>query len=977
MADRPVGKEKKVSGKGKGVKRRGEGLGTGPVGSGDGEQFLNPDEAAGKKEGSGKLEGSEDVTPGEGDDRDLGDVIQGLNTLQQLTGGGHSNQGSSGLGGLGQLLGGSGGQSSNQGTSGLGGLGQLLGGSGGQSSGSSNSGGSSSGSSGLGALGQLLGQGSAGGNNGGGNSGGSNGLLGGSGGGNNGGSNGLLGGSGSSGGGGKSKLMMILIVAAILFFVFGGGKHFLGNLFGGGSGGSSSGSGGLLGGGSGSQTSSSSQSGIDLIQSLLGGGSGTAGGSGSYGGWLDGKSNVGTLDSSVDSAAKKKRTVIKGDGTDKVTIMVYMCGTDLESRTAMATSDLNEMLQAKTGKNVNIVALTGGCRQWRNNVISSKVNQIYKLQDGSMKLLESNVGNSSMTNPELLAGFIQYCAKNFPANRNELIFWDHGGGSMSGYGYDEKYPRTGSMTLAGINSALKKGGVKFDFIGFDACLMATFETGLMLSDYADYMIASEESEPGIGWYYTRWLTNLEADPSMPTLSLGKQIADDFVTACGKSCPGQGTTLSLVDLAELTATAPDAFSTFATDTSKMITSTKKDDETANYSKVAEARTKSREFARGQGIDQVDLVHMAKNLDTKASKALANKLLGAIKYNNTSANMTNSYGLSIYFPYRSARAVDAMAKMYDEIGISSDYSKCIKQFAKVETGGQVAGGGSSGGSPFGSLFDILGSGGGSSGGSSAGTVDPAQLNQLIGQLIGGRGNIEGLNQDNVDFMNAEGFDDEELTKWLADNQFDDTKLVWEKLEDGSLKMHLEEEQWDLITDLQFAMFVDDGEGYVDLGRSNDFSFDKKGNLVVTKPNAWIAVDGQEVAYYYDGTVSDGKTYSVTGHIPVKLNDQRANLLVEFTDKEPDGKIVGAQYVYDTKVTETVAKNLVKLKDGDRIDFLADYYSYKGKYEDSYMIGDQLVVKGEPEISYVELANDFYGMYRFTDIYNQYHFSQAIID
>ena len=53
------------------------------------------------------------------------------------------------------------------------------------------------------------------------------------------------------------------------------------------------------------------------------------------------------------------------------------------------------------------------------------------------------------------------------------------------------------MGLANINKALKDGGVKFDFIGFDACLMATAETALMLDQHADYLIASEETEPGI------------------------------------------------------------------------------------------------------------------------------------------------------------------------------------------------------------------------------------------------------------------------------------------------------------------------------------------------------------------------------------------------------------------------------------------------------------------------------------------------
>ena len=80
-------------------------------------------------------------------------------------------------------------------------------------------------------------------------------------------------------------------------------------------------------------------------------------------------------------------------------------------------------------------------------------------------------------------------------NRNELILCDHGSGSVSGYGYDEKHKTSGSMSLSGINKALKAGGVEFDFVGFDACLMATAETGLMLNSYADYMIASEETSP--------------------------------------------------------------------------------------------------------------------------------------------------------------------------------------------------------------------------------------------------------------------------------------------------------------------------------------------------------------------------------------------------------------------------------------------------------------------------------------------------
>ncbi len=976
MAERPIEREKNVSGKGKKIKRRGEGLGTGPVGSG----HIGNDDGAVKED----IESAAEKAGAEGgdEDRDLGDIIQGLNTLGQLTGGGSGNQGSSGLGGLGSLLGGSGGSSnqgqqsdplgglgsllggsggsSNQGSSGLGGLGSLLGGSGG----SSNSG-QSSGSSGLGGLGSLLGGGGPGGNGGGGNSGyDSN-------------QSGPLGSGGSSGGGG-SKMKWILLLL-VLFLVFGGGKGLFSNLFGGGSGGSSN-------QGSGSSNTQQSQStGIDLLQSVLGGGMGSSfsgGNSGSassatnYNGWF-GKSNVGVLDESVDKAAKAKLTKIKGDGKDTVTIMVYMCGTDLESRMSMATADLNEMLQSQAGNKVNIIVLTGGCKQWRNNVVSSQVNQIYQIKGGQMVRLESNAGTNAMTDPDYLTKFIQYCAKNFPANRNELILWDHGGGSISGYGYDEKNRRAGSMDLAEIKTALKNSGVTFDFIGFDACLMATVENGLMLSEYADYMIASEESEPGVGWYYTNWLKKLEEDTSMPTLQIGKNICDDFVAACKKSAPRQSTTLSVVDLAELAATAPEKLSAFASDTSKMITATakpKKDEQTANYKTVTAARTKTREFARGQGIDQVDVIHLAKNLDTKSSNALAKSLLSAVKYNQASSDMTNSFGLSIYFPYQRMKNVDTIAKVYDQIGMSDDYTKCIKQYAKVETGGQSAYGGSAMSSPMGSLFELLQGAGSQSYSAPSSSVSSGDVTDLLGALLGGRSNIDELNESNTEYLKEESLSNEDVGDFVSANYFDESQLSWEK--DGDdYKIHLSDDQWSLVTDLELNMYYDDGEGFIELGFDNIFKLTDKGDLIGNNDHTWLAVDEQPVAYYYESTVGDKKDYTVRGHIPVLLNGERANLIVVFTDEEPNGRIEGAQFVYDDEV-EVVAKNVTELKEGDTIDFIADYFTYNAEYQDSYMIGDQYVVgKEAPKLSYVEMDEDTWAMYRFTDIYNQQHYSEII--
>lgn len=49
---------------------------------------------------------------------------------------------------------------------------------------------------------------------------------------------------------------------------------------------------------------------------------------------------------------------------------------------------------------------------------------------------------------------------------------------------------------AALNDAMDVMTDKFEFIGFDACLMSTFENANILAPYARYMFASEELEPG-------------------------------------------------------------------------------------------------------------------------------------------------------------------------------------------------------------------------------------------------------------------------------------------------------------------------------------------------------------------------------------------------------------------------------------------------------------------------------------------------
>ena len=693
---------------------------------------------------------------------------------------------------------------------------------------------------------------------------------------------------------------------------------------------------------------------VDL-QSLLG----NLGGGNVSSGW-DGGSNTGELDTSVAGGARQKYTKILGNGKDEMTIMVYLCGTDLESRSKMATADLQEMLDANLSDKINLIVYSGGCSRWQNNLLSSQVNQIWQVTDNGMVCLEEDLGSQPMTDPDTLSSFIRWCSDRFPANRQALIFWDHGGGSVSGYGYDEKYASAGSMALAEIDRALTDGGVKFDFVGFDACLMATTETALMLTDHADYLIASEETEPGIGWYYTNWLTKLSANTSMLTVELGRQIIDDFVDTCAKKCPGQSTTLSIVDLAEAEATIPQALADFSSDTCDLIRN-------KEYAQVSNARSGSREFGTSSRIDQVDLVHLAKNMDTTKGKALANALLSAVKYNRTSSNMTNAYGLSIYFPFRKASMVDTAVDTYEQIGMDEEYLRCIQAFASMEVSGQAATGGTT--SPLPSLMDLMGTGGGS-------TASQEMITELLGSFLSGNvSSISGLTGSNTGFLSGRALDEQQTLSYLIENAFDPGYLVWSESYDGAY-IALPEQQWELVQTLHANMFYDDGAGYIDLGMDTVYDFDDYGNLLAPTEITWLAVNQQPVAYYHESTVDDGTHYAITGRIPVLYNGERAELVVEFTDENPYGAVAGVRRVYKDGETDTVAKTMDTVTDGDVIDFVCDYYSYDGEYLDSYMLGEQLIVEGELVISDVYVDAEAANLtYLFTDIYNQQYWTNPV--
>ena len=428
----------------------------------------------------------------------------------------------------------------------------------------------------------------------------------------------------------------------------------------------------------------------------------------------------------------------------------------------------------------------------------------------------------------------------------------------------------------------------------------------MLDKYADYMIASEETEPGVGWYYTNWLTQLSKNTSMPTIQIGKLIADDFVAVCDRQCRGQATTLSVVDLAELSATVPDKIKDFGAGTNELI-------QNKEYKQVANARTKTREFAQQSQIDQIDLVHFAKNMNTSEGKALAKALQSAVKYNKTGGSITNAYGLSIYFPYKQTRKVTQMVSTYQAIGMDEEYTRCIQEFASLQVSGQVSGGTqlSSYGYTQNASSDLLGSLLGQ--GNSSQSYSYGGLEELLGGMYGSSGS--GSTGSILDLFMGRTMTADKAAEYIMENHFDNSLLTWKN---GTIT--LPKEQWDLITTVRKNLYLDDGGGFLDLGCDNDFGLSDDGmTLIDNFDGTWLAINRQPVAYYYMDTIEEGDNYVISGYVPAILNGEQVKLILQFDSERPYGYVAGAQKVYQGDESETQAKTLIAVGAGDIVQFI----------------------------------------------------------
>ena len=259
------------------------------------------------------------------------------------------------------------------------------------------------------------------------------------------------------------------------------------------------------------------------------------------------------------------------------TIMLYDCGADLERRYALATWNLYQILESEIPADINVVVLTGGAQKWHPepeylegaDVVSpNQENQVWLCSGknaanavnghGKMTLLTglpSEIEHTFLSDPRTLLGFINYAAANYPAEIYDLILWDHGGGPTMGYGVDDRDPEGRTMSVGAIAKTIKQSDVKrFDIIDFDACLMSSVEIAATLSECADYLILSPETEPGFGQEYVTVMNALAQDSDMNGFALGKLVVDALVafyedeTGVGYGMDG---TLAVIDTRRFT------------------------------------------------------------------------------------------------------------------------------------------------------------------------------------------------------------------------------------------------------------------------------------------------------------------------------------------------------------------------------------------------------------------------------------------
>lgn len=613
----------------------------------------------------------------------------------------------------------------------------------------------------------------------------------------------------------------------------------------------------------------------------------------------------------------------QGNASDTYTLMLYMCASDLESECGFATEDLNEIMYGYTAGNLNVIVQTGGTAEWQNTVVADDRCQRYRVTEDGLELVDDSLGMQNMADSATLTDFIQYCSSNYAADHYGLVLWDHGGGVVGGYGYDENFGGD-SMSLTEMSRALGDASVHLDMLGFDACLMANFETCLMAAPYADYLIASEEPEPGCGWYYTDWIGKLSENCGIPPKRYGRQIIDDYITESGWDSPSMYSTLGMFDLQQVTQKLLPALSQFSDDAVQQLSA-------GEYRRISQSRSNTRAVYQSE-LDHIDLLDYAQHSQSETADQLEQAVSDCVVYYRETENGSGDNGLSILFPYYDLSALDMLEEMYQTLGYDDAYPAFLEQFANVMAGGQISVSGFSN------------------------TQNHAAASEYSG----------------FQWFDADaGYDESYYETYSADLSLLETTEV-----DGRWVLELSEEDWEIVNDAAMQMFAVYDGFYVDMGLDDYCEFDDYGNLIVEYDQTWVALDGQVVPFFHESYTSDGDSFFTCGSVPCVYNGIDAEIVLVWDTEHPSGYAAGVRPVYTDSVA---AKGLYDICDGDTFQVYYDIYDEDLNYVETMTLDDEIfTVQDSLEVGYADAAEqlgDTFIYYVLEDIYNNTYYTDSI--
>lgn len=630
---------------------------------------------------------------------------------------------------------------------------------------------------------------------------------------------------------------------------------------------------------------------------------------------------------SITRKQREAETPMGDEGT--WTIFVYMCGSDLESENGLASGDIEEMIAGSQSENVKFVFQTGGAGAWADTYgISAEKTQRYVVTNGEITIVDEkeqvNMGTS-----EVLTDFLSWGIENYAAANMGIIFWNHGGGSVSGVCFDE-LNENDSLSLEEIDTSLTsiydKMTDKFAFIGFDACLMATVETANMLAPHADYMFASEETEPGYGWDYTEIAGFMESNPTADTAELGKTVADSFMASCEAIGEGSNATLSITDLSKI-----DALIEAVNDAASEMNAGSADP--AALSGMIRGIYGARAYGSNNDTEgYTNMVDLGSMISAAVPGDKADKVMSALEkavvYNIYGSDKDGSTGLSTYYPFGVYGSTELAT--FGKICVSPYYMTFVDRIAYGAENGTTDG----------------------YSGESNWLADGA-VYWSDGDYSDYESNWEHYNNqnDNMDFCGDKSSVQIDVGPVLDD--------------EGTFYFTVTDDTINNLASVNCSVYrVDEETGEllefgVDQSTKVDFS---SGLVEDTFDGQWYMIEDNLIPMYIVDRSGNSSVYTS----PIKLNGRETNLRISMVQdgNEYDITVLGT---WDG-VSENgeSARNIVPLEEGDVIVPIFNTYDSEGNF-DGKAEGDECVYSGDNMIEFVDLpAGDYRYSFVINDIY-----------